>query len=395
MRPQRAASLCVLLSVAGLGLAGFLAVLHFGFLRGELLGGAVCGGALNCHVVAGSSWGTVLGVPLSFWGLFGYVLVLALALLAGQGSEWSQPALTLIAGLALGFLAVDVFLLAVMVGGLRTLCLLCLATYATNLLVFLTAWRALPAPRAQALSQFGRALGSLRPTPARTAPVLFWCVVATGAAGIFGTHLTALFISRGTLGSMRPQLEQFVHGRPRVPVDTSGDPLRGPAQAEVRLVEFSDFMCPACQRASQFNAILLAAHKEAALVFKNFPLDTSCNAAIQRNVHPGACRLAEAGECAARQGKFWEFHDMVFHAKDGYSPSNLEADAAQLGLEMARFRQCLASGEGREAVLRDVLEGQKAGVVSTPTFVIDGVVLPTVLTPATFDDLIAVIRERR
>ena len=65
MRMQRGAAWCLVLSLIGLGLAGYLTVLHLGLLRGELLGGAVCGasGALNCHVVTGGPWGKVLGMP--------------------------------------------------------------------------------------------------------------------------------------------------------------------------------------------------------------------------------------------------------------------------------------------------------------------------------------------
>ena len=74
MLSTRGSSWCVLFGVVGLGLAGYLVYLHLGLLRGELLGGPACGsGAFNCHAVTAGAWGTVLGVPLAFWGIIGYV----------------------------------------------------------------------------------------------------------------------------------------------------------------------------------------------------------------------------------------------------------------------------------------------------------------------------------
>ena len=84
MRATRALGLCAALSLIGIGLAGYLTFLHFGLMRGELLGGAACSGtgAFNCHAVTGGAWGSWLGVPLSLWGILGYVAILTSCILA-------------------------------------------------------------------------------------------------------------------------------------------------------------------------------------------------------------------------------------------------------------------------------------------------------------------------
>ena len=107
---------CLLLSLIGVGLASYLAFLHFGLLRGELLGGAVCGasGAFNCHAVTAGAWGSFLGMPLALWGLFGYLAVFSLSLFGLQSPENSPHALALTFLLALAFVAIDAALLAVM-----------------------------------------------------------------------------------------------------------------------------------------------------------------------------------------------------------------------------------------------------------------------------------------
>jgi protein-disulfide isomerase len=105
--------------------------------------------------------------------------------------------------------------------------------------------------------------------------------------------------------------------------------------------------------------------------------------------------VAAAAECAHSQGRFWGFHDLIFERGGIYNIGHLERDAERLGLDMARFRACLQSGEGMEAVKRDIAEAVKIGVPSTPTYVINGVPMVGMLNPATFEEMAAVLREAR
>ena len=398
MRASRALGLCAFLSLIGIGLAGYLTYLHFGLLRGELLGGASCSGsgAFNCHAVTGGSWGMFLGVPLSLWGILGYIAILALALWGQQSAESARPSAGLVTVLGSVFVAFDALLLGVMAFVIRSYCLFCLLTYAVNLLLLFSAWRGLAAPWPAAFPQAARALAALVPSGRRPASWFFWGMMLTGLLGTSGVHAAAMFMSRGTLGSLRVQLRDYIVKQPRLSVNTEGDPTLGPAGAPIHVIEFSDFFCPACQRASKINAVILANHRrDLAFTFKNYPLDSSCNDKVPRVVHPGACQVASAGECASLQGRFWPFHDRVFGAMPNYPLSNIERDAEAVGLDMARFRACLQSGEGMEAVKRDVAEAAKIGVPSTPTYVVNGVPMAGMLNPSIFEDMTAVLREAK
>jgi protein-disulfide isomerase/uncharacterized membrane protein len=393
---QRGAAWCLVLSLIGLGLAGYLTVLHLGLLRGELLGGAVCGasGALNCHVVTGGPGGKALGMPLAMWGIIGYITVIGLALLARQSGEWAAHAFTLILLLGLLFVAVDLVLLILMAFVIRFFCLLCLATYAVNLLLVIVAARSLGRPWMQALEESGASLWTLWPSGQRPVTWFFWAVVLLGLTGTIGLHAATTFVSRGTLGSVQRQIREFVAKQPRAALDVTGDPMIGEPSAALQIVEFSDFLCPACQRASKMNPILLANHRrDAALVFKHFPLDSTCNDRINRVVHPGACQLAAASECAHLQGKFWPFHDRIFEGAEPVVAPNLNAIVADLGLDSGRFQACLSSGQGMAAVKRDIAEAAKANVMSTPTYVMNGIPVPGGFTPATFEDFVAVLKD--
>ena len=397
-RPAAGAPWCALLGLLGAAIAGFLAFVHLGLLRGELLGGAACKaeGAFNCHAVTGGAWGTVLGMPLALWGLLGYLVVFALALYALAAPDAARQAMTLTVALATLFVVLDAMLLALMALVLHYYCLLCLATYAVNVALLLVAVWAAGGSWWGALGRAPAALGALAPSAAHPSAWLVWGMLAVSAAGVAGVHLATGFVSRGPFGAMRRQVEEFIAKQGRVSVDTGKDPRIGRADAPFQIVEFSDFLCPACQRASTLNPIILAGRgRDTSFVFKHYPLDTSCNGQISRNVHPSACRVAAAAECAHEQGKFWEFHDLVFAEGPKYDVNRVEQDAASLRLDTPRFQACLQSGQGLEAVKRDIADGVKAGVSSTPTYIVNGLPIAGGMTPAVYEQFVAALKERR
>jgi len=141
---------------------------------------------------------------------------------------------------------------------------------------------------------------------------------------------------------------------------------------------------------------MLAGHRSrASFTFKHYPLDQACNDKVQRTVHPNACQIAAATECAHEQGKFWALHDRLFGKLAGmfYNLAELEGDAEAAGVNVPVFRECLQAGRGMEAVKRDIEEAARLKVHSTPTYVVNGTMMTGVLTPAAFQELVAVLRE--
>ena len=151
---------------------------------------------------------------------------------------------------------------------------------------------------------------------------------------------------------------------PRLAVGMAGDPSRGPADAPVTIVEFSDFQCPYCSRAiDTLKKIEENYAGKIRLVYRDYPLVS---------IHPNAARAAEAAACANDQGKFWPMHDLLFAHQDKLEAADLKKNAADLGLDTAAFDQCLDSGRHAEGWRKDTEEAERYGVSSTPAFFING-----------------------
>src|ERR1700692_1149063 len=164
-----------------------------------------------------------------------------------------------------------------------------------------------------------------------------------------------------------------------IKIVTDGDPVRGPASAKVTIVEFSDFQCPYCAKATvEVTQILNKYPKDVRFLFKQFPLD----------IHSQAAVAAEAALAAQAQGKFWEMHDKLYANFRSLSRARILVWAKELGLDLPRFTADLDSHKYASRVASEEKEGEAAGVEGTPTFFIDGHRLNAVFDVATVAPLI-------
>ena len=157
-----------------------------------------------------------------------------------------------------------------------------------------------------------------------------------------------------------------------IKISTDDDPTSGNQDAPITIVEFSDFQCPFCSR---FYAQTLPLIREQYIdtgkvkfVYRDFPIQGS---------HPNALPAASASECAHEQGKYWEFHDMLFQNQNVWNKLELSLAneafkeyARDLGLNENQFNSCLESGKYLEEIQKDLREGNNYGITGTPGFFI-------------------------
>ena len=139
----------------------------------------------------------------------------------------------------------------------------------------------------------------------------------------------------------------------------------GQPQAPVTIVEFTDFQCPFCARYvrdvfPQIERDYIRTGK-VKYVVRDFPIT---------GLHPQAFKGHEAARCAGDQGKFWEMHRRLFAEQKAMAVADLEAHAAAIGLDAAKFRACLGGDKQAGLVRADLEDGSRAGVTGTPTFML-------------------------
>jgi protein-disulfide isomerase len=156
--------------------------------------------------------------------------------------------------------------------------------------------------------------------------------------------------------------------------------LRGSPQAPVVIVEFSDFQCPFCRKVQSTLKNLLEKYQgQVSLAYRDFPL---------RGLHSQAELAAEASRCAVEQGKFWEYHDLLFGNPDKLGRAGVAGLAQSLGLNEKQFEACLSSGKYTKQIEQDLQDGIRAGVEGTPGIFINGILLSGAQPEAAFEKII-------
>lgn len=142
----------------------------------------------------------------------------------------------------------------------------------------------------------------------------------------------------------------------------------GARDAKIVITEFSDFQCPACRMAAEAVRSVKARHaKKVTLVFRHKPLT---------KIHPHAFLAAQAAECVGRQGKFWEYHDLLFQRQREWTAAPdvkaaLVELAADLGLDRAGMQACLGNPETVRPIMKDIDAAEQKSVNATPTFLVN------------------------
>ena len=169
---------------------------------------------------------------------------------------------------------------------------------------------------------------------------------------------------------------------PSLPALVAEELSKGPTAATVTITEYGDFNCPSCRQYHQLGIIdqvLAQFPGEVRFVWRHFPVIT-----------PSSPDLAEASECAADQGAFWEFHDLLFDASPT-GKGQMVGFAGQLGLDTEAFSQCFESGGYREAVEDQMKEAFGLGFRGTPSFMINDTLLAG---PPTYNLLMSLVQDQ-
>lgn len=188
--------------------------------------------------------------------------------------------------------------------------------------------------------------------------------VASAVMVVCALVVTALVVRRELIISPDPVPAAEVEVSDWTEIAATGAVI-GPEDAPIRIVEFSDFQCPFCARFRENLAELQRRHPDrVAVVYRHYPLVS---------IHPHAFAASMASECAARQGRFETYHDLLFADQENIGVRPWREFAEQAGVpHLARFERCVSSGETGARVREDVEAADRIGVDQTPAVLIDG-----------------------
>ena len=356
------------LALVGIAASLYLLDVHATVAAGQLSGG-LCGVSetVNCNSVATSEYASILGIPIALLGLGFYAAVLLLTLLA-TGLErrhlsTATPRVTASGLLHLGFAAgtlYSVFLLVVSLGVIGSFCPVCGVLYGVNALGFVSTGLWGQAWTVSVLRRLARAHVSVLKEPG-----LWLSVAAMVAVVALGLPLLEKHKASAVLAAaVASEVARDSDASERVPLAklvAQHAPSKGPKDAPVVIVEFSNFGCPFCARlANEFSEVMRTHGDKVRVLFRHYPLREEQVA------------LAHLAVCAAEQDRFWPMHDALFARMPVTDPTQIKPIADEVGVDLGELIACAQSSETARMVAEDYERGQALGIEGTPTFFING-----------------------
>jgi len=357
--------LYTLLSAAGIYVSEQLIAIHLGTIFTKAGDTGICGGeGFSCAEAASSPYAEIAGLPIAALGMAFYVAVFVLAIVArfSEGLRARLLDVFLLGGLAsVGY---SIFLGVVSAVDIGKLCPFCMALYGVNLGLLLTAGFTHPEGWGGGFKRLGGALTS----KAFGLTVAVLLVATVVAQGIYAHR------AEGAADGAERQKQIAELRKPaQLEVEVGQAPGKGPADAPLVVVEFSDLQCPHCKSlAESLAAAQKAMPGKMRYHFKHFPMDPACNRIVKGRGHDQACEAHVAVVCAGRTGKAWEMHDLIFANQSSLGREALMGFAGRLGVDVEAFGACLDDPAALDVVKADIEQGIQLGVPGTPVWFANG-----------------------
>jgi protein-disulfide isomerase/uncharacterized membrane protein len=328
---------------------------------------AICSinATFDCDKVNGSPYSMAFGIPITLLGMGFYAgLGVAALALAEDDPVKARRFHQLNALFAIVNLVYSAFL-GFHSYQMGVFCILCMSIYAGNALLL---WAGLAGLKRTGGKLLDDVVGIVVSRDFLTLVASFLVVVGVGA----WTWKAQGASVKAELAAASPDTLGQYYERASGPVQMDGtEPVFGDPHAAYTILEFADFGCPHCAAAFKPLHDLVKKNPAVQLRFKAYPLTGVCNPPLQPN-GPERCQAAGAAECARQQGKFDAMAETLFDNQGYFADDQLEFMATQVGLDVDKFKACLADPATRAGIIRDAEAGNTAGVQGTPTLYLKG-----------------------
>jgi uncharacterized membrane protein/protein-disulfide isomerase len=352
----------VVLSLTGLIVSLYLSMSHYRVYT-DIGYSSFCAisKAINCDTVSQSPQSILLGVPVPVWGVVGYlflVLLLPFAYQKGDGQKnfWSIFFLT-----TMLYSLYSVYLAAVSTFIIHSYCMMCIVTYAVNLLLLYLSWIIIKRFNGE---KFIRGI---------VQDIRFAKKNAKIVAPVFLIFILAVIVMKFNFNdywnlNLEASSKEIPTG-----VTEDGHPWIGAENPELTIVEYNDYLCFQCKKMHFFLRSLVSKNAERIrLVHMHFPIDKKYNMLIKEDLHVGAGEMAMLAIYAGLREKFWEMNDLLFQFDRTKSIIDLNELSEKIDITINEFAWALGSKEIRLLLKRDIALGIKDGVTGTPSYVVRG-----------------------
>ncbi len=359
-------------SVVGVGLAAELTLVHVRVHTNPATRSfCTFSEHVSCDRTAQSSYSLLAGVPLSLWGALAYTILLLMALwgLRSRRSFVVAPFALIASGCAVSSLILA-YISGVM---LRNLCILCVATWVVDWVLFIVGWKL---AKRVGLPELGRQIRQVwrGKRPLVVGALALVACVAVGMRLVIPDAWAKGRVSRVIPGTKLVANAGRLSPNVRLPsgLTDDGHPYIGAANPRVSVTEFADYQCPHCANAHIEMRELVAKNPTTIrIIHRHFPLDNQCNSLVQHPFHTRACGYARMAACASLMGKFWDANDYLFdHGRDE-APITVDSLAKVLNVDASSLKDCMQKA-GAEMVKQDIEEGLQLKIEGTPSFLVNG-----------------------
>ena len=348
---------------------------------------------VNCDAVALSQYSAHFGIPNFLYAIGFYTLLTVLTGYKLIDKKDFLPNYTVyLFWVALLAVIVSLYLLFVSTFIIKSFCIMCVTLDVVNVFILALAYFA---NKTSIKSLFDTLIEDIQMYfNSKSRTIIFLLL------GLVGFLLLSYFDANPILGKA-PEVKKVVEvnaSKVDLTYDTvSEDRLiySKTDKPEITILMFTDYECHFCHLAELEVKKLLEKNPDIRLVFKDYPLDQACNYSVTRPFHQYACKAALYARCAAKQGDFWRYHDLLFAHQGPLDDDTLREYAKQLDLNVENLNQCVQNNEPMDIILTNIDEGNALGVSGTPTLFVNGVKMEGYKSYEELQKLVNYIKEEK
>ena len=371
---NRALHIALIATLLAIGAQLYLSQHFYDMKFGHLTGPSICNvnDYMNCDTVTASRYASFLGIPMALWGVFTNLIML---LFIGF-TRWNLTSDRERTGrytftLALIVAGASVVMGSISIGTLHAICLFCVSAYVLSLINLIAVWWATRPT-----------IKGLRHDLTDTLFTQHWVLGFFAAIPVLAYLVNMMVLESQGFGDIsKIANEKVAYWEVATPQNFDLKlglvHQRGNAEPVMTIIEFADYLCPHCRAANPVLNSFTESHPDVRLIFKPFPLDGVCNAAVNRSGDGVRCSLAYYSFCAEKLAqKGHQVHMWIFDHQDEMETTTAEAAAKSIsdanGLNNEELMACAKSDEILLAVKKAAAEGETAQITGTPTIFVNG-----------------------